>query len=138
MKVSAKDKANLLKRMYLDFFFFSKFIFGDKTQPMNYHVRSKSPDFHKEIINTLMKLNSGEKIAIVAPRGHAKTTLCSLLYPLHRILFGEERFILLISESEMQSKYLLEAIGDEIEYNEKLQYFFGDRMGDVCGKKKKR
>ena len=137
MKVSAKDKANLLKRMYLDFFFFAKFIFGDKTQPMNYHVRSKSPDFHKEIINTLMKLNSGEKIAIVAPRGHAKTTLCSLLYPLHRILFGEERFILLISESEMQSKYLLEAIGDEIEYNEKLQYFFGDRMGDVWGKEEK-
>ena len=123
--------------MYVDFFFFAKFIFGDDTQPMNYHVRSKSPDFHKEVINHLMKLEEGEKIAVVAPRGHAKTTLCSLLYPLHRILFDEEKFILLISESEMQSKYLLEAIGDEIEYNEKLQYFFGNRIGDVWGKEEK-
>ena len=137
MKVTPAQKKALLKRMYLDFFFFAKFIFGDETQPMNYHVRSESPDFHRKVINTLMKLESGKKLAVVAPRGHAKTTLVSLLYPLHRILFGEERFILLISESEMQSKYLLEAIGDEIEYNEKLQYFFGDRMGDVWGKEEK-
>ena len=137
MKISKTQKEALLKRMYVDFFFFAKFIFGDDTQPMNYHVRSKSPDFHKEVINHLMKLEEGEKIAVVAPRGHAKTTLCSLLYPLHRILFDEEKFILLISESEMQSKYLLEAIGDEIEYNEKLQYFFGNRIGDVWGKEEK-
>ena len=117
MKVTPAQKKALLKRMYLDFFFFAKFIFGDETQPMNYHVRSESRDFHRKVVNTLMKLESGKKLAVVAPRGHAKTTLVSLLYPLHRILFGEERFILLISESEMQSKYLLEAIGDEIEYN---------------------
>tara|TARA_B100001989_G_scaffold227372_1_gene183505 strand:- start:4051 stop:5667 length:1617 start_codon:yes stop_codon:yes gene_type:complete len=132
-----KEKKELLKRMYIDPFFFAKFIFGDKNYPMNYHVRDKSPDFHKEIFNNLLHLSSGEKIAIIAPRGHAKSTLCSLIYPLHRILFGEERFILLISESEMQSKYLLESIGDEIEYNEKLQYFFGNRIGDVWGKEEK-
>ena len=132
-----KEKQELLKRMYIDPFFFAKFIFGDKNYPMNYHVRDKSPDFHKEIFNNLLHLSSGEKIAIIAPRGHAKSTLCSLIYPLHRILFGEERFILLISESEMQSKYLLESIGDEIEYNEKLQYFFGNRIGDVWGKEEK-
>ena len=137
MKIGKTQKEALLKRMYVDFFFFAKFIFGDETQPMHYHVRSKSPDFHREVINRLMKVEEGEKMAIVAPRGHAKTTLVSLLYPLHRILFGEEKFILLISESEMQSKYLLEAIGDEIEYNEKLQYFFGNRMGDVWGKEEK-
>ena len=137
MKLSKTEKNALLKRMYLDFFFFAKFIFGDETQPMNYHVRDKSPQFHREIVNTLMKVKPGEKLAVVAPRGHAKTTLVSLLYPLHRILFGEEKFILLISESEMQSKYLLEALGDEIEYNEKLQYFFGNRVGDVWGKEEK-
>lgn len=135
--ISEKEKQELLKRMYIDPFFFAKFIFGDESYPMNYHVRDESPAFHKEIFNSLLYMNPGEKIAIIAPRGHAKSTLCSLIYPLHRMLFGEEKFVLLISESEMQSKYLLESIGDEIEYNEKLQYFFGNRIGDVWGKEEK-
>tara|TARA_R100000458_G_scaffold15731_2_gene13436 strand:+ start:1718 stop:3346 length:1629 start_codon:yes stop_codon:yes gene_type:complete len=132
-----EEKQEILRRMYVDPFFFAKFILGDETQPMNYHVRDKSPPFHKEIFNSLLHLKRGEKLAVIAPRGHAKSTLCSLIYPLHRVLFGEERFILLISESEMQSKYLLETIGDELEFNEKLRYFFGNRIGDVWGKEEK-
>ena len=137
MKLTKIQKKNILKRMYLDIFFFAKVILGDKDYPMHYHVRNKTPEFHREVVNNLLKLKPGEKIAVIAPRGHAKSTLCSLIFPLHRILFGEERFVLLISESEMQSKYLLEAIGDEIEHNEKLQYFFGNRMGEVWGKEEK-
>ena len=137
MKLTKTQKTNLIKRMYLDIFFFAKVILGDKDYPMHYHVRNETPDFHREVVNNLLKLTPGEKIAVIAPRGHAKSTLCSLIFPLHRILFGEERFVLLISESEMQSKYLLEALGDEIEHNEKLQYFFGNRMGDVWGKEEK-
>ncbi|HAI44483.1 MAG TPA: hypothetical protein DCM40_43475, partial [Maribacter sp.] len=90
---------------------------------------SKSPDFHKRIVSKLLNLDIGSKLAVVAPRGHAKSTLINLVYPLHRILFDEEKFILLISESEKQSKFYLETIGNEIEYNEKLKYFFGDRKG---------
>ena len=69
---------------------------------MHYHIRKPSPDFHREIINELLKLDRGDKMAVVAPRGHAKSTLINLVYPLHRILFDEEKFILLISESERQ------------------------------------
>ena len=135
--LSPDEKKDIVKRMYLDVFFFAKVILGDENYPMHYHVRSPSPAFHNEVINNLLHLKAGQKMAIVAPRGHAKSTLVSLIYPLHRILFAEERFVLLISESEMQSKYLLETLGDEIEYNEKLQYFFGNRMGDVWGKEEK-
>jgi hypothetical protein len=74
---------------------------------------------------------------VVAPRGHAKTTLVSFIYPLHQMLFGEEDFVLLISESETQSKYLLEAIGNEIEYNKKVHEYFGNRMGETWGKEEK-
>ena len=116
MNLTQQQKQQYLQKMYVDPFFFAEVLFGNKDEPMHYHLRSKSPDFHKEIINTLLRLDNGEKLAVVAPRGHAKTTLCSLIYPLHRILFGEEHFILLISESETQSKYLLETIGDEVEY----------------------
>ena len=135
--LTKEEKREIVRRMYLDVFFFAKIILGDEKQPMHYHVRSKTPPFHNEVIDTLLNLNCGEKLAVIAPRGHAKSTLISLIYPLHRVLFGEERFILLISESEMQSKYLLQTLGDEIEYNEKLHYFFGNRMGDVWGKEEK-
>ena len=131
------QKKQILQRMYVDPFFFAKFLFGDKNDPMHYHMRCESPEFHKEVFNTLLNLEAGEKLAIVAPRGHAKTTLISFIYPLHQILFGEEKFVLLVSESETQSKYLLEAIGNEIEYNKKLQEYFGNRMGETWGKEEK-
>jgi len=131
------DKKNILQRMYLDPFFFAQVLFGDKTNPMHYHLRCKSPAFHKEIFASLLELKAGEKIAIVAPRGHAKTTLVSLIYPLYRMMFFDEKFILLVSESETQSKYLLEAMGNELEYNEKLIYYFGNRMGETWGKEEK-
>ena len=131
------DKKSILQRMYLDPFFFAQVLFGDKTNPMHYHLRCKSPAFHKEIFASLLELEAGEKIAIVAPRGHAKTTLVSLIYPIYRMMFFDEKFILLVSESETQSKYLLEAIGNELEYNEKLIYYFGNRMGETWGKEEK-
>ena len=135
--MSVDQKKAILQRMYIDPFFFAQFLFGDKENAMHYHMRCKSPDFHKEIFNSLLSLETGEKLAVVAPRGHAKTTLVSFIYPLHQILFGEEKFVLLISESETQSKYLLEAIGNEIEYNTKLQEYFGNRMGETWGKEEK-
>jgi predicted phage terminase large subunit-like protein len=131
------DKFKMLESMYLDIFTFADVLFGDKENSMHYHVRDKSPYFHKEIAKTLIAMESGQKLAVVAPRDHAKSTFINLIYPLHRILFGEERFLLLISESEMQSKYNLEAIGNEIEFNPKIHYFFGDRKGEVWGKEEK-
>lgn len=135
--MNTDQKKKILQRMYVDPFFFAQFLFGDKENTMHYHMRCESPEFHREIFNALLALEQGEKLAVVAPRGHAKTTLISFIYPLHQILFGEEKFVLLISESETQSKYLLEAIGSEIEYNKKLREYFGNRMGDTWGKEEK-
>ena len=135
--LSEKQKMEMLRAMYLDIFTFAEVLFGDKENSMHYHVRSKSPEFHREIAKTLIGMAAGDKLAVVAPRDHAKSTFINLIYPLHRILFGEERFLLLISESEMQSKYNLEAIGNEIEFNPKIKYFFGDRKGAVWGKEEK-
>ena len=137
LSYTVEEREKLLKRMYMDIFFFARFILGDEEQPMHYHIRKPSPDFHREIINELLKLDRGDKMAVVAPRGHAKSTLINLVYPLHRILFDEEKFILLISESERQSKFYLETLGSEIEHNEKLKYFFGDRKGKTWGKEEK-
>lgn len=135
--LSNDERRDLLKAMYLDIFTFAEILFGDKDNSMHYHIRNKSPEFHREIAQELLKMKSGDKIAVVAPRDHAKSTFINLIFPLHRILFGEERFILLISESEMQSKYNLESLGNEIEYNPNIHYFFGNRMGKIWGKEEK-
>ena len=137
LSYTIEEREALLKRMYMDIFFFARFILGDNEQPMHYHIRKPRPPFHKEIVNELLKLKRGDKMAVVAPRGHAKSTLINLVYPLHRMLFDEEKFILLISESERQSKFYLETLGNEIEHNEKLIYFFGDRRGKTWGKEEK-
>ena len=135
--LSENERIEILRAMYMDIFTYADIMFGDPDNAMHYHVRNKSPDFHREIANTLIKMKAGEKLSVVAPRDHAKSTFINLIYPLHRILFGEERFLLLISESEMQSKYNLEAIGNEIEYNPKIKFFFGDRKHNVWGKEEK-
>ena len=65
------DKQKMLKEMYLDIFLFADVLFGDPENGMHYHVRTKSPEFHREIANTLISMKAGEKIAVVAPRDHA-------------------------------------------------------------------
>jgi ABC-type multidrug transport system fused ATPase/permease subunit len=107
LEYTVEERQALMKRMYLDIFFFAKFILGDPELPMHYHVRSKSPQFHKDIVAKLLKLNAGDKLAVVAPRGHAKSTLINLIYPLHRILFGEEKFVLMrVAHRIVTAKYL--------------------------------
>ncbi len=129
--------SELIKLMQVDLFLFSQVLFGDATQPMHYHIRNKTPDFHREINKELAALQRGEKLAIVAPRGHAKSTEVSLIYPLHQIFYGQEHFVLMISESEKQSKLNVEALGNEIEHNPVIKALFGDRKGETWGKEEK-
>ena len=131
------ERDELVRLMEYDFSLFEKIIFGDPSNPMHYHIRLKTPPFHKKIINELLLMETGDKFAIVAPRSHAKTTKVNLIYPLHRILYGYEYFFLMISESEDQSKLNLEALGNEIEFNPKLREYFGNRMGSTWGKEEK-
>lgn len=122
-----REKGEIRAAMHVDPFFFAKLILGDPELGAHYHFRVASPPFHKEINRELEFLKVGEKLAVVAPRSHAKSTFIDLLYPLHRITYGLERFVLMISESEEQSKLNLETLGNEIEFNPKYKFFFGDR-----------
>lgn len=137
LEMKKPSTSELVKLMQVDLFLFAKVLFGDKADPMHYHIRNDTPDFHREINRELAALQSGEKLAVVAPRGHAKSTLINLIYPLHRILYGQEHFVLMISESEGQSKLNIEALGDEIEHNPVIKALFGDRKGETWGKEEK-
>jgi len=62
----------------------------------------------------------GRRLAIAAPRGHAKTTVVSIAYVLWSALYATERFILIVSATKEQAVQLLADIRRELTGNELL------------------
>ena len=103
----------------------------------------KSPPFHREISRLWSKkvhkvkkgekgFNSrGSKIVLAAPRGHAKSTLISLMCALHAALMGYKKDIILISDTESQAVYFLDSIKHELTENEKILEDFGEQKGKI-------
>src|SRR5258708_3347293 len=87
--------------------------------------------FHDWLANHLRTLNMrrGTRLALVAPRGSAKSTWVSLVYPLWAAVHNQEPYILLISDSQGQARLLLEAIKRELEDNPLLAAAYPDAVG---------
>ena len=60
------------------------------------------------------------RLAIAAPRGAAKTTLKSLILPIHATLHQGERYIVLISATLKQARRRLRNIQIELQTNRRL------------------
>lgn len=71
----------------------------------------------------------GTRSAAAAPRGHAKSTVMSLKNVLHAALYGYKKYILLVSDTEGQAAGFLDAIKNELEYNEAILRDFGPQAG---------
>ena len=91
--------------------------------------------FHEDISNDLhlMSKERGKKILVMAPRGNAKSTICSTLVPLKAICESSEKYILLVADTTEQAEGYLKTIANELDYNEKLreQYPLACKHGDV-------
>ena len=73
----------------------------------------------------------GCRLALAAPRGHAKSTVMSLQNVLHAALYGYKKYILLVSDTESQATAFLDCIKAELEDNEQLLADFGPQKGKV-------
>jgi predicted phage terminase large subunit-like protein len=75
--------------------------------------------FHRWLVDQLQELHTrrGSRLALVAPRGSAKSTWVSLVYPLWIALSRREPYIQIISDTQTQARLLLEAIKRELEDN---------------------
>ena len=116
-------------------------LFGSVYLP--HYFSLKAPSFHKELgklwHKRIMKCDDAEKsltmkgsrLAIAAPRGHAKSTVMSLQNVLHAALYGYKRYILLISDTESQAVSFLDCIKSELEDNEKILEDFGAQKGKI-------
>ena len=99
-------------------------------------LRKATPPFHINIYGALR--NDDEKrVLIAAPRGTAKSTVTTLIYPLYRTAFkasDEGLFIVIISESQAQSINFLSRIKYHLIHSDKFKVFFGD-MGPNTAKR---
>lgn len=91
-------------------------------------VNTQIGDLHKEWIDLMQNY---KKIAIAAPRGHAKSTWFSYIYILHQILFNQRKFIILISDTVEQAEKQLGEIVEQLETNEKIIRDFGNIAGFI-------
>ncbi len=133
--IQAANKLKLLRRelgrkSILDF---AKFYFP-------HYMTTKSCSFHEEISRFLMDISethSDGRLAVAAPRGHAKSTVVSFFYVMWSICYEKEKFILILSATAKQAQTLLADISKALETNSKLLDDFSDVFNEKGGVKSK-
>ncbi len=112
----------------------------------HYFVR-ESPKFHGELdgiweegvmkgknaIRDAKEISraQGCRRAILAPRGHAKSTTFTFKDTLHASAYGYKHYIIILSDSSEQAEGFLTDIKTEYEENAALREDFGDLQGKV-------
>lgn len=85
----------------------------------------KSADFHKEITDAYMDKEKG-RICIVAPRGHAKSSIAACVWVLHHLFCTPgPHFVVLVSKTEGHAVRLLDTLKNVLEYSLPLRTLFG-------------
>lgn len=88
----------------------------------------EAPDFHVEITDILNVVSTDKvnaKIAVAAPRSHAKSTYLTKGFPLHQVVYRKRKYIIIISETPSVSGPNLEWLATQLKHNEKLRNDFG-------------
>lgn len=97
-------------------------------------VKVATPPFHREIVG-LIENREYQRIAIAAPRGHAKTSLITRGWTIRALLECFEPFIVVIGQKHEMAAEHISAIYEIIRNNERIQQdyrpqFIRERPGD--------
>lgn len=123
-EITIKQKVQAVKQIFeKDIIEFAKFFYKS-------HLKLETPDFHKEIYSVYMDTDQ-KKIAIGAPRSHAKSTITDLIYLSWAIIHQKAKFVLLVSDTYSQAVLFLDTLKAEFESNEKLKAMYGDLTSKV-------
>ena len=82
-----------------------------------------TPDFHWQLWDLVTR--DEPRVAVAAPRGHAKSTAVTHSFGLAAVLFRERDFVLIVSDTEGQAVLFLADIKKELQENEELIAAFG-------------
>ncbi len=112
------NKSTILKKLKENMI-----LFGKVSIPNMFS--SESPDFHYTIANKL-KDDSIKQINIIAPRGHAKSSIVGGVFPLWHIMFDKgPKLIVLVSRTQDHATKLLGTIKDVLDYSQQFRQIFG-------------
>ena len=115
------EKLQALKKLKKNMPLFGRYCFPTA-------LRKVTPPFHHEVYRDLSD-DSVRRVLIAAPRGTAKSTVTTLIYPLWKVAFkrsDEDLFIVIISESQAQSINFLSRIKYHLGHSDKFKEIFGD------------
>lgn len=93
------------------------------------YTKERTPDFHIEIEKAFRE---NQFIEVIAPRGHAKSTVVSFICALWSACYKKANYIIICSDSLDQAVRFLGMIKNEIETNELLQEVFGNMKDSKC------
>ncbi len=112
------DKKDILLKMQQDMLLFGRMV-------IHKMIISESPTLHYDLTKEL--LNTDEKqINIIAPRGHAKSSVAAGIFPLFHMMFTPGvKVIVLVSRTQSHATKLLGTIKDVLDYSQEFRYFFG-------------
>ncbi len=98
-------------------------LFGKVVMPNMFSA--PSPDFHYTIAEDLM-VKDKKQINIIAPRGHAKSSIVGGVFPLYHIVFDKgPKLIVLVSRTQDHAVKLLGTIKDIFDYSNEFRQLFG-------------
>lgn len=90
-----------------------------------------APEVHRELCSLLERVSNKEpnkRICWSMPRGHAKSAYLSNMFPVHQIVYGLRKYIIIISETESGARKFLEFVSDALKFNKKLREDFGELL----------
>ena len=91
----------------------------------NFDNAVKSPECHYEWWTVCT--SPAPKVAIAAPRQHAKSTAITLAYVLACVLFRDRQYVLIISDTITQATQFLGDVKKELMDNDRIKDLFGIR-----------
>ena len=98
-------------------------LFGKVCMPNMFAVNS--PKFHYEIAEKLLNPDISQ-MNIVAPRGHAKSSIIGGIFPLYHLMYGKgQKLIVLVSRTQDHAVKLLGLLKDTMDYSETFRSLFG-------------
>lgn len=97
------------------------------------HYLTRAPSLlHEHLFMRLPDIaqaGGGARDVVIAPRGAAKSTLVSLIYPIWRALVGRSRYVIIVMDAFAQAALQLEAVKAELEVNARIQMDFPEIAG---------
>ena len=143
--IAVLERTYRICRSAYDVLFFAYEYFSDDRNPENDSnlipsgcSPENAPDVHKELCLMLDGIawdNHSGKVCYSMPRGHAKSTFVSNVFPIHQCYFdcatdGGRKYILIISETEDLSTKFVEYINSQLKFNKKLREDLGVIMNE--------